>query len=156
MLFVNGVYSQETLPEVVVKATRYKYLTAVDNQEAAQPVKMLERKAAEFDVKNSEFYDDEYDEYYITFRIPKGYVLAAYDKDGKLMRTIERYKNIALPKSVTGSLIKKYPDWSIPKDVYKVSYQEEKGAVKIWKIVLTKGDKRLRISVSENGDIIKL
>ena len=46
--------AQELLPEVKVTAMKYKYLSAVDNRELPQPVKMLERMAAEYDV-NEEF-----------------------------------------------------------------------------------------------------
>ncbi len=152
--FFNFAFSQEILPEIVVTAARYKYLSAVDNREVAQPVKLLERNVAMFDIKNSEFYNDEYDEYIISFYIPNGYILATYNKDGKLIRTAERYKNVAIPKTVAQALVKKYPQWAIPKDVYLVTYQEDAGATKIWKIVLRKGDKRLRVKVSENGDII--
>ena len=154
MAFVNLAFCQELLPEVVVAATRYKYLSAVDNKEIEQPVKLLERKAAEFNVKNSDFYDDEYDEYYISFYIPQGYILANYNKDGKLMHTAEKYKNVALPSKVAQALVKQYPQWAIPKDVYLVTYQQEKGATKIWKILLINGNNRLRIKVNENGEII--
>ena len=152
--FVIPCFSQVTMPEIIVAATRYKYLSAVDNKELAQPVKMLERTAATFDVKNSEFYEDEYDEYYISFYIPQGNILATYNNDGKLLRTAERYKNIALPKAVSAAFIKKYPDWGIPKNVYLVTYEEEKGASKVWKVLMNKGDKRMRVKVNEKGDFI--
>ena len=155
IIFIKTTYCQETLPEIVITSARYKYLSAVDNREVAQPVKLLELNAAVFDIKNSEFYNDEYDEYNISFYIPEGYILATYNKDGKLIRTAERYKNVAIPKTVAQSLVKKYPQWAIPKDVYLVTYQEDAGATKIWKILLKKGDKRLRVKVSESGDVIK-
>ncbi|MEE1962753.1 hypothetical protein V1387_08665 [Allomuricauda taeanensis] len=50
----------------------------------------MERKAAAYDVKNSDVYMDEYDYYEVAFHIPKGMILAAYDKDGKIMRTAEK------------------------------------------------------------------
>ena len=144
-------FSQVLLPEVIISATRYKYLSAVDNRELAQPIRLLEYKAASYDVKNSEFYDDEYEEYNISFYLPAGYVLATYDKDGKLLRTAERFKNVALPKSVVQSLVKRYPHWAIPKDVYKVTYEEDKGVTKVWKVVLKQGDKRLKVKLNEEG-----
>lgn len=152
--FVLPSYAQVLLPEVIVSTTRYKYLSSVDNRELAQPVKLLEHQAAAYDVKNSEFYDDEYDEYYISFYLPSGYILATYDKNGKLLRTAERYKNVALPKVVSASLQEKYPDWAIPKDVYLVTYEEEKGATKVWKLLLKQGDKRLRVKLNERGEYV--
>ena len=155
-LFVLGifatVFSQVLLPEVIISATRYKYLSAVDNRELAQPIRLLENQAATYDVKNSEYYDDEYEEYNISFYLPAGYVLATYNKDGKLLRTAERYKNVALPKSVAQSLVKRYPHWAIPKDVYKVTYEEDKGVTKVWKVLLKQGDKRLKVKLTEEGE----
>ena len=71
------------------------------------------------------------------------------------MHTAEKYKNVALPSKVAQALVKQYPQWAIPKDVYLVTYQQEKGATKIWKILLINGNNRLRIKVNENGEIIK-
>lgn len=66
-------YCQDLLPAIVVFSAKYKYFSAVDNKEVPQPVKMLQRKAAEFDIKSSEYYyDDEYDEYFISFIFPAG------------------------------------------------------------------------------------
>ena len=74
-------FAQEVLPEVTIKAVRYKYLSAVGQKDLAQPVRLLERQAAEYDVKSADFYEDEYDTYYVSFYIPDGQILAAYDKD---------------------------------------------------------------------------
>jgi hypothetical protein len=153
--FALPSFAQEVLPEVTVTAVKYKYLSAVNNKELAQPVKLLERKAAEFDIKNSEYYDDEYDEYSITFYIPDGYILATYNNDGKLLRTAERFKNIALPLTVSKAVAKRFPQWSIPKDVYLVTYEDEKGATKVWRLLLKNGDKRLRVKANEKGEFME-
>lgn len=154
LVMIYTTFSQVLMPEVIVASTRYKYLTAVDNKELSQPVKILEHSAASFNIKNSEFYDDEYDEYYISFYLPSGYILATYTKEGKLLRTAERYKNVSLPSAVSNALLEKYPDWSIPKDVYLVTFEEESGAKKVWKLLLKKGDERLRVKLNEKGEYI--
>jgi hypothetical protein len=151
---VFPAFAQVLLPEVVVPSKRYKYLSSVDHKELGEPIKILEYNAAAFDVKNSAFYEDEYDEYFISFYLPNGYILATYDKDGKLLRTAERYKNVALPAAVSKSLIQAYPDWSVPKDVYLVNYEEQKGSTKIWKLILTKEDKRIRVKLNDRGEFI--
>jgi hypothetical protein len=152
LVIFTTAFSQVLMPEVIISATRYKYLSAVDNRELAQPIRLLEHQAATYDVKNSEYYDDEYEEYNISFYLPAGYVLATYNKDGKLLRTAERFKNVALPKSVAQSLVKRYPHWAIPKDVYKVTYEEDKGVTKVWKVLLKQGDKRLKVKLTEEGE----
>jgi hypothetical protein len=49
-----------------------------------------------------------YDNYVVSFYIPEGKILAAYDKDGRLLRTAERYKDVAVPKKVREAVAKKY------------------------------------------------
>jgi len=143
-----------TLPEVEVSARNYKYLDDVKSTEAGQTVQMLERYATAYDVRNSEYYEDEYDNYYISFFIPKGKILAAYDKDGNIVRTIEKYENIKLPLVVSKSVAKNYPGWKITKNAYLVNYHNTQGIMKKeFKIVLEKGNDRIRIKTDENGVI---
>jgi c-di-GMP-related signal transduction protein len=151
--FAIQTFAQVVLPEVKVVSFNYKYLNAVDNKELAQPVKRLEMEAAAYDVKSSEYYEEIYDTYFVSFYIPEGSILAQYDKDGNLMRTTEKFKNIKIPRSVQIAVANKYPQWKIAKDVYLVSYfgpNEE--ASKRYKLLLENGDKRLRVKTNENGD----
>ncbi len=153
------MYSQiiktEQLSEVTVYATNYKYLNNVDTQEAASiPVEMLQRKVASFNVKESEFYQDDYDLYQVNFFIPEGKILAAYDKDGKLIRTAERFKNVNLPTAVKKSVYDRFPEWTITKDLYVVNYHDSKGASKKYKLKLENGDKTLRVKVDEMGNFL--
>lgn len=156
--FVLGLtiqsFAQIELPEVKVVAVNYRYLNSVDDKESAMPVKRLEREAAAFDVKNSEFYEDDYDTYFVSFYIPEGKILAAYDKDGKLLRTAEKFNNIKIPNAVSQSVTKKFPGWQIAKDVYLVSYYDPDGVDKKYKLLLEKGTKRMKVKTNEKGEIL--
>lgn len=162
ILFLFGVISPvaaqitepEELKEVELVAVNYKYLDAVTNEEVAVPVKKLEEHVAKYDIKNSDIYHDDYDTYEVSFFIPEGTVLAAYDRDGKLMRTIERYKNVGLPEAVRTAVKEKYPNWTISKDVYLVNYHDQKGADKKYKLKLENGDEVIRIKTDEKGNIL--
>jgi len=148
-------FAQINLPEVRIVASIYKYLNATDNKEMAQPVKMLELKAAAYDVKKSEFYDDDYDGYYISFYIPDGEILAAYDKDGKMLRTAEKFKNTKLPAAVRDAVTQRFPNWTISEDVYQVHYYDQKEkADKIFKLLLENGDKRMKVKLNDKGQFI--
>ncbi|QEM03557.1 nicotinate-nucleotide adenylyltransferase [Mucilaginibacter rubeus] len=145
--------AQVILPEVRIVASTYKYLNATDNREMSQPVRMLEFKAASYDVKKSEFYDDDYDGYYISFYIPDGKILAAYDKDGKLLRTAEKFKNTKLPEAVRTAVSQRFPNWRISQDVYQVNYFDHKDqADKTFKLLLENGDKRMKVKLNEKGE----
>lgn len=143
---------QINLPEVKIVATTYKYLNAVDNKEMAQPVRMLERLAATYDVKKADFYEDNYDTYFVSFYIPDGSILASYDKDGKLLRTAEKFKNTKLPAAIRAAVGKRFPQWIISKDSYLVNYYQNGRATKKYKLLLENGDKRLRVETNDEGE----
>jgi hypothetical protein len=147
-------YGQIVFPEVKVGAVNYKYLSSVDNKEVAQPVRRLQQEAAEFDVRDPKYYIDEYNTYYVTFELPEGKILAAYDSDGRLLRTAEKFKNTILPKAVGESIVKKYPGWRVAEDVYLVNFHERKGTTKSYKLLLENGDKRMKVKMNEKGDVI--
>jgi len=144
------------LPEVNI-TVNYKYLNSinVENQDVDLAVKELEDEVAFFNLKESELYKDEYRTYYVSFYIPEGKIVAAYDKDGKILRTIERFKNIKLPKLVTLSIVEKYPEWLIGDDAYKVEYHDETGiAKKQYKVKLQNMNKKMTIKIDEKGEFM--
>lgn len=152
------LFSQDTtLPGVTVVSLNYKYLKSVNDPNSSQPVRLLEHRAASYDIKNTDYYEDEYDEYIVSFFIPEGEILATYDKNGKLLRTAERFKNVALPSAVRNAVSSRYPEWSIYKDIYKVNYYHDNSsnAKKIYKLLLENGDERMRVKTTEQGDFIK-
>ena len=145
-------FEQETLPAVTVLARNYQYLRSADSREAAQPVRLLERKAATYDVKSSDYYEDDYANYFISFYLPEGYVLATYDSTGKIIRTAERFRNVALPLAVRDAVAERFPKWAITNDIYKVEYKDQEGAEKQYKLVLQNGTKRVRVKINEKGE----
>ncbi|MEX0289012.1 MAG: nicotinate-nucleotide adenylyltransferase [Flavobacteriaceae bacterium] len=145
----------EELSEVVVYAANYKYLNNVNTQEVASiPVSLLQKKVAAFDLKNSDFYQDDYDLYNITFYIPEGKILAAYDSEGTLLRTAEKFKNINLPTAVKEAVLDRFPQWTITKDIYLVRYHNQKGALKKYKLKLSNGEKTLRVKIDDQGNFM--
>ncbi len=152
LVLSSQVYSQVTeLNEVVITAVNYKYLNAVDSEDTDISVQLLEEKVAMHNLKDSDLYDDDYDTYHITFFIPEGKILAAYDKDGKLIRTIEKFKNVKLPMRVRDAIAKRFPNWTMVEDVYRVNYH--KGSVKKqYKVTLEKEDETMKVKLNEKGD----
>ena len=151
-----GMYSQITqLPEVVITAVNYKYLNAVENEDTDLSVQMLQEHVAMYDLKNSDLYGDEYDTYTVSFYIPDGKILAAYDKNGEIIRTIERFQNVKLPKDVRNAVYKRFPNWSLEKDVYLVNYHENNEKVsKQYKVKLKNGKKVMRVKLAEDGNFL--
>ena len=161
-LFVIGLTSQvfaqvtkvEKLSEVVVTAINYKYLNAIDSKEVAIPVKMLERKVAAYNVEDSEFYSDDFEFYTISFFIPEGKIVAVFNPEGEIIRTIERFEDVMLPTAVRNAVAERFPNWTIVKDAYRVTYVQDKGANKSYKIKLKNGDKTTRVKIDDTGEFL--
>lgn len=153
--FAQGT-KEADLPEVEVLATNYKYLNSVSPEKVADiSVKTLEEKVANFNLKDAEFYSDDYELYSVQFYIPNGKILAAYDKEGKLLRTVEKFKDVRLPNNVMKAVGERFPNWRFTKDVYFVKYHESSDkAKKFYKIKLENGDKTLRVKVDEDGNFL--
>jgi hypothetical protein len=141
----------EELTAVVVRPMNFKYLNAADSRAAAIPVKLLERKVASYDVTEADFYRDDYDFYTVSFYIPDGKIVAEYDDTGKIIRTIEKFKDLALTDGIKNALLERFPNWTVTNDVYRVTYSEDKGAKKIYKLTLENGDKKMRVKMSDDG-----
>lgn len=62
-----------------------------------------------------------YDQYDVTFKSRKGYLLASFDKNGELVRTYQKFKNIALPNELSKELYQNYKGYSITKNKYIAS-----------------------------------
>lgn len=144
----------EELSEVVVSASNYKYLTKVGLENASVPVSELEYEVANFDIKSADFYNEDNESYVVSFFIPQGKVLASYDSDGNIIRTVERFKNVKLPREVIESVAKTYPNWTFAKDTYLVNYYESGKISKRYKITLENGDKRIKVKTDVEGNFL--
>jgi len=115
---------------------------------------MLERKAAAYNVQEADFYSDDYDFYTVSFFIPEGKIVAAYNPEGEIIRTIERFDNIKLPTAVRNAVAERFPNWTIVKDAYRVTYNQNKGANKSYKLKLKNGDKTMRVKIDDTGEFL--
>ncbi|TBN04312.1 nicotinate-nucleotide adenylyltransferase [Hyunsoonleella flava] len=155
-LFLIGlttqIYAQDPiLQPAVIIVHNYKYLSSTGSEDLAIPVEQLQIMVSDFNVETLDIYSDEYDLYDVYFIIPKGKVLASYDRDGNLLRTAERYINIDLPLQVKKAVSKRFPNWDISKHLYVVNYHESKNIKKLYKLTLENGDKRIKVKVDDTG-----
>lgn len=153
--FVSQLNAQEIkLPEVVISAVNYKYLNAVNTEDSDPSVTRLEQEVAFYNIKESDLYEDDYDTYMIEFYIPDGRIVAAYDKDGNILRTIEKFQSVKLPKDVRDAVFTRFPNWTLDKDVYYVTYNENRDAKKIYKIKLRNGKEVMRVKIDAEGNFM--
>lgn len=169
--FTSQSFAQITeLPEINIEPVNYKYLdkvevtedlvevvaiVGIEAEETAQPVKLIQQERKIFNLKNSEYYEDDYENYFLSFYIPEGKILASYDKDGNFLRTVEKFKNTEIPSVVAQTIIKNYPGWIVSENVYFINYYFEQEVIKKeYKLLLEKGNQRRRVKTDENGNLL--
>lgn len=158
-LFIFGIttqiYSQVIELSEVNVSVNYKYMDAINSDQVAVPVKTLTEQVLNYETNKGDLYDDEFSTHNVSFYIPDGKIVAAYDNNGKILRTIEKYKNIRLPQEVLQTIAEKYPKWAVVEDVYEVNFHCDKGIIKKqYKIKLQNEDKIVKIKTDALGNII--
>lgn len=130
------------------------YLNAIGHQDAAEPVKLLSRKAASYDLENSICLEADYEklEFYVQFKIPQGEILVVYNNEGEIIRTSEKFIDISLPLSVSNAIVAKYPGWKISSDIYKVRYVKDGELNKSYDLFIEKKNTgKIVIKTDEKG-----
>ncbi|WNH10520.1 nicotinate-nucleotide adenylyltransferase [Thalassobellus suaedae] len=138
---------QETVTEL-----NNTYLNAVNADNAAECVKILEEKVVNYNRELSPLYNEVYDTYKVSFYIPEGKIIAEYDTDGKIIRTIEKYNDVRLPLIVMQAIAKRFPNWGIISDAYHINYHCEKDTVKQeYKIKIKNENEIITVKTNETG-----
>ncbi|MBT8254564.1 MAG: nicotinate-nucleotide adenylyltransferase, partial [Bacteroidia bacterium] len=75
------------------------------------------------------------------------------DKEGKVIRTVERFENVKLPAMVSLAITERFPGWTIKKDVYRVNYYDG-DSTREYKVILTKGDETRRVKLDGYGKFL--
>ena len=158
-------YSQNTernmLSEVEIYASNYDYIKSVEDKYLPKAVVLLKIEVANFDVHGSSLhkrgkendYPDRDGNYNVKFSNKLGKINAVYNYRGKVLKTTERFTNIKLPRTVINSILTKYPDWTISKDMYFVKYNHSKELIRKYIVYLKNDNKNIKLRLDENGNI---
>ncbi|WP_372754428.1 hypothetical protein [Mariniflexile sp.] len=130
----------------------YVYLDKVNDETTAYDVKLLEAMASRYDVKNSPNYDGVQETYQTIFRGDKGYIIATYDNESKILKTKERYTDIKIPKKMVNSILMKYPKSHFLKVVHNVNYSQIKGVKKTYKIRILNNNETKNLKITSKGN----
>ena len=134
--------------------TNVEYLNEVQNNVTPNYAKFLEYIAADWDVSKSSKFDGRKDQLFdVTFKSHRGYIVASYDNDGKVVLARERFKNMALPKPILVAISKRYPNWVVAKTSYSLLYNRGIETAKNYRIKLRKGGRVKRLRVDADGNV---
>lgn len=143
------------LSEVNISPLNLSYLNKVQDATTPQKAKKLENVASRYDITEAEIFNRQFEAYEVVFKEGTGIIIATFDKNGKILSSLEKFKDIALPPLVRISTVQNYPGWAITHDNYLVSYYENKDVSKTYKLKLRKDKKRKVVRMDIHGNIMK-
>lgn len=159
-LFIFGLTTQinaqtTELPETLI-SVNYKYMDAIADEDMPTHIQKLKNEVLNYNHKElSKLYDNEDEIYNVSFNIPEGKIVVAYDKKGKIIKTFEKYNNVRLPLVVMQAISQRFPNWQIVEDVYLIKYHNEKDSLlKQYKVKIKNADKFLTVKTNENGTFL--
>lgn len=117
-------------------------------------VKNLEHEAARFDVTTTPDFDGRMEAFDVIFRQTNGRIVAVYGKDGKIISTIEKFKNIALPPAVRNSAYMAYPEFVCSRNYYLVNFRGENDINKVYHLQMKKDNKKINLRMDMDGNIL--
>lgn len=97
---------------------------------------------ANFNIKNfiDTHKEQDYDSYDVTFKSEQGYLSANFDKDGELVKTQQRFKDIPLPLDVRRELYMANKGWTMTENKFIAAGRGEILEKQLYKIKMEKGN----------------
>ena len=148
----NGEEEEVQLERIEISGTNLNYIAEVQDMELSDNVISLENEASVFNVQSLRDFDGRKAPYKVKFKGSKGFIIADYDRNGRIIKTAERYTNINLPKSLIRSVLKQYPQSSFLKVVYTVDYEALKDVEKTYRIKIMKDGKKRNLKISSGSN----
>ena len=146
------IISQTSDNEVFKTNINYSYLEKVQDISTSEQVKELESVASRFNVMELPQFDGHDESFKIIFRAAKGYIIASYDKNGKILTTNEHYKDIKLPKNMSKSIATQYPQSGVLKVVHTVSYTDQKDVTKNYRVQIMNNNSKKNLKFTSKGN----
>ena len=136
------------------EAVNSRYLNSV-TESSPSAISKLENVAANFNITTIDEYEaHEPSEYQVTFKNEQGHLYVTYNHEGQIIKSIERFKNIAIPSFLRVHIAKSYPNWSIGNNVCTKQYNIHQGAKTIYKIEMQNGNTSKTISISNEAVLL--
>lgn len=141
----------DELPAVVIKNAGKDFSVYLPDRNPDVRVRQMQDKFVGYNI-GKDF--EGHDEYIVLLEADESSLVATYNDTGKLIRVVEKYDNVKLPRSVIFSVYKSFPGWVIVKD--KFLYTQADGDIlkKQYNLKIKKDNDVKRLVVHPNGEII--
>lgn len=139
------------LPEVVIEAAGEEFSVYLPDNNQDKTVRKVEDTFISYRLgKDFEGYEN----YMVFFKIKEGKLTATYNKNGKLLKTVEVYGRTVIPREVIKTITEEFPGWMIAKDSYLYSQKEGEILKKQYKFILKKDKDTHKLTVASDGEIV--
>ncbi|NNC49100.1 MAG: hypothetical protein HKO01_01010 [Flaviramulus sp.] len=157
-VILKDVLVTHTKSDVPIMNVNFSYINEVQNKTTAKYVKSLESVASRYNVMESPTFDGRDEPFKTIFRGTKGYIIATYDSNGKILTTQERYRDVKLPKKLVKSVLKEFPESHFLKAVHYISYNHKRDLKKTYRIKIMNDDqkKNLRITADASDNLLSM
>lgn len=130
------------------------YLRKVQSPMIPEAVSEYQVMAVNYDVAKSDLFDGRDALFLVIFRTQKGTIEASYDWSGEVVETIERFRNLMLPRKILLSGMKRYSGWRVIGTNYYVYYLKDTTTRVIYTIQISDGRKKKRILLDAEGTLL--
>lgn len=139
------------LEDVTVSPANLDYLRATRDETTPEVARELQYKAAAFAVTEMPGYDAKAtDPIEILFRASNGKLIAAYDTQGKILYTNEKFENVVLPLKIREMVFSDNNGWQMAENQYRCTYDKDRAIKKKYKIDLTDGEAKKQLVINVN------
>lgn len=130
------------------------YLRKVQTPLTPNAVTEYQVMAVHYDVVKSDLFDGRDALFLVVFRTQKGAIEASYDWRGEVVESIERFRNLALPRKILLSGMKSHSGWRVIGTNYYVYYVKDRITRIIYTIQIADGRKKKKIFLNEEGTLL--
>ena len=136
------------------KPINITYLSETQGGILSERVKDMQHKVASFNLKRSALYKERTSIYNVDFVGDKSLIIAKFARNGKLIETNERFKNVIFSVAVRNAIFKNNQGWQVVKNLYLVEYSDKNLPSRKYKVWLEKEGKIRKVMMDASGDFL--
>jgi len=149
LVFGKGIYLTEW------SEIKSNYEKEVESFDFSSEIKKLQKEIAEYDITKDLIYDDsEKSIYDVTFNRKTSKAKVAYNNNGEIIGSLEKYKNVKLPASLRFKILKDNPEFAIDGNRVTIKYHNSLGATISYKVTISNGKQRKTLKFDKNYNLI--
>ena len=160
---IGQMYAQETVlftaklkktevPKTIMNAVERDFA----NLTAVEFLSIPESYVVPASLDVSKYENSGYDSYMVTFAGKTSKIMATYNRNGKLMSTVDRYLTRNAPTEIYSTIDRLFPEWGVKDGYKKMTIYDVNGKEKknFYKLTLINGEKMRKVYLNNEGRLV--